>query len=159
MVTSGMPKLLGLEAVWWLGGHLEPRRMPKKQSQRAKFEEEGGGRVSGSLNREGHGTQTELYVWRQGWGHLRAGVNLLLPSLAKDVLSFVFWRQGHQTQRTDGKERGGPCRASRPPLHLPDKRRIPVCLSSKVGKTGERVQLGTEKRMPGSTESWTCSEC
>lgn len=56
----------------------------------------------------------------------------------------VFRRQGHQKQRTDGKERGGPRRASHPPTP-PTKRRIPACLSSEVGETEERVQLGTEK--------------
>lgn len=107
MVTSGMSKLLVLEAVWWLGGHLEPRRMPKMQPQRAKFEEEGGGRVSGSLKREGHGTQTELHVWRQGWGHLRAGVNLL-PSLAEDVLSCLLETGASETEDRWERERRSP---------------------------------------------------
>lgn len=31
------------------------------------------------------------------------------------------------------------------PLHLPDKKRIPACLSSKVGEMGRGYKLGTEK--------------
>lgn len=120
---------------------MEPRRMPKMQPQRAKFGEEGGGRVSGSLNREGHWTQTKLHVWRQEWGHLRASVNLLL-SLAKDVLSRLLETGASETEdRWEGGE--GPSRA--PPLHLPDKKRVHACLSSKVGEMGRRYNLGTEK--------------
>lgn len=104
MVTSGVSKLLVLEVVWWLGGHLELRRKPKMLSQRAKFGEEGGGRVSDSLNREGHGTQTELHVWRQGWGHLRASVNLL-PSLAKDILSRLLEIGASETEDRWERER------------------------------------------------------
>lgn len=42
--------------------------------------------VSDSLNREGHETQRELHLWRQGLDCPRLSVNLL-PSPAKDSLS------------------------------------------------------------------------
>lgn len=110
------------------------------QPQRAKFGEEGGGRVSGSLNREGHWTQTKLHVWRQEWGHLRVSVNLLL-SLAKDVLSRLLETGASETEdRWEGGE--GPSRASCP-LTPPARQKEGTCLPVLKGRgDGEKVQFG-----------------
>lgn len=82
-------------------GHLEPRRVSRMQPQRAEFREGSGGRISGSLNREGRGQSLGLNcVSRAGWGHPEANVDLLLSSLAKDEFSWPL-EPGNIVNRMD----------------------------------------------------------
>jgi hypothetical protein len=52
-----------------------------------EFREGGGSRISGSLNREGRGQRLNC-VFRAGWGHPGASVDLPLFSLVKDTFSW-----------------------------------------------------------------------
>lgn len=103
-------------------GHSEPRRASKMQPQRAEFGEGGGGRVSGSLNREGQGTGTgtesELHLRsRMGppWGSCRP--SSVLPGKGCFLLASRGW--GHREQDVS--------------FHPPGIK-VPICLSSQEGR-------------------------
>lgn len=94
------------------------------QPQRAEFREGGGGRVSGSLNREGQGTETgtesELRLRlrsRMGppWGE--CGPSSVLPGKGCFLLASRGW--GHHEQDVS--------------FHLPGIK-VPICLSSQEGR-------------------------